>query len=600
MSEETNNFECNICFSPYTKEDLFSGLCGGSDCTQMYFCRTCLKEHFERIVNAGFDGVCLKMRCPSCMRRCVPRTTWESFVDPLTTTLFKDRASKLLSIQCANCHQRGSMFLKVDINTSEISVEDHRKQRLDSLLSMLNTLYPAKEQNSNTENEVQQQTENESLQDQKEEEKNDQPDAHSIFLELLELSSRYQYDEISIREMYDLINKRLKLDDSVPAVERLSIFLRTIEDEERRALLHLRHLYLYPRTSTYCCKKMHCFRCKIRDFHEGQTCDQYQAARNVNEEIILCTQCNLSLVKGDGCNSIRCLCGKVMNWEYELGTTRSEAFDSTFGPTAGKKAVEAILFSKDVIKPLALIHAQSFQARKREKYNEGLLEVWKEYFPHFPDESAIYFDEFLHSTEGRKLGVDADKLIILRDAWLNTYTYRIDEKKTHRKRVEQTRLNSLFDGKYDDIHYCISKNPQMQQIFSQYGMFSENPFSETTVENNVNVDLSSTYTKKNSDKFIGLYGRKNDNSIDFETALKWAKLFEMKKFVIPSSHQIYFDAFKTLFLTPTEEQTEDILEKLFCEDSVDNTLLPKSSELMSSIERAEAITSLEFQGGLFD
>jgi hypothetical protein len=34
----------------------------------------------------------------------------------------------------------------------------------------------------------------------------------------------------------------------------------------------------------------------------------------VADEVVPCPSCGLQLVKGDGCNSITCLCGESFNW----------------------------------------------------------------------------------------------------------------------------------------------------------------------------------------------------------------------------------------------------------------------------------------------
>jgi hypothetical protein len=48
-------------------------------------------------------------------------------------------------------------------------------------------------------------------------------------------------------------------------------------DPERRAVLHLRYLHVRPEVWSKCCKRRHCFRCRIKDFHDGYTCNEFMA-----------------------------------------------------------------------------------------------------------------------------------------------------------------------------------------------------------------------------------------------------------------------------------------------------------------------------------
>jgi hypothetical protein len=85
-----------------------------------------------------------------------------------------------------------------------------------------------------------------------------------------------------------------------------------IPDIERRSSLQLRTLIKYPLVKSRCCKTSHCFRCKIRGGHNGRTCEEYQAT--ISSEIRFCPSCNTAIVKGDGCNSITCVCSHNFNW----------------------------------------------------------------------------------------------------------------------------------------------------------------------------------------------------------------------------------------------------------------------------------------------
>jgi len=100
-----------------------------------------------------------------------------------------------------------------------------------------------------------------------------------------------------------------------------------MESAERRAVWQLAFLRRWPRFRTNCCRSEHCFGCHIRGWHTGKTCAAYQAAKNPGAvAVVSCPKCNVQLVKGDGCSSVRCPCGHAFNWhEREKQTQREVA-----------------------------------------------------------------------------------------------------------------------------------------------------------------------------------------------------------------------------------------------------------------------------------
>lgn len=86
-------------------------------------------------------------------------------------------------------------------------------------------------------------------------------------------------------------------------------------DPERRANFHLRYLRDRPRIKTACCSREHCFKCRIKDFHEGKTC--MESTEALDHSVVACPFCGISLTKGDGCNTITCVCGKQFSWSAE-------------------------------------------------------------------------------------------------------------------------------------------------------------------------------------------------------------------------------------------------------------------------------------------
>jgi len=94
--------------------------------------------------------------------------------------------------------------------------------------------------------------------------------------------------------------------------ELMPELLEVTPDQERRSSLHLRYCLMFPFVTSLCCKSTHCFKCKTKGVHEGKTCEENQST--LPSEIRNCPQCNTALVKGDGCSSIRCVCGHSFTW----------------------------------------------------------------------------------------------------------------------------------------------------------------------------------------------------------------------------------------------------------------------------------------------
>uniref|UniRef100_K3W996 Uncharacterized protein n=1 Tax=Globisporangium ultimum (strain ATCC 200006 / CBS 805.95 / DAOM BR144) TaxID=431595 RepID=K3W996_GLOUD len=95
--------------------------------------------------------------------------------------------------------------------------------------------------------------------------------------------------------------------------------LGMIVDDERRATLLLHHLFLHPDTRTHCCDGIVCFKCKSSVHHNGQ-CDDFVEA----DCVLQCRGCRVTLVKVDGCDSVRCVCGQSIHWEAEVARQQQQ------------------------------------------------------------------------------------------------------------------------------------------------------------------------------------------------------------------------------------------------------------------------------------
>lgn len=80
-----------------------------------------------------------------------------------------------------------------------------------------------------------------------------------------------------------------------------------IVDVERKAALYLRFCLMFPQVRSLCCSRLHCFKCKVVG-HDGL------CSSNVSDVVKRCPKCNIGLVRGDGCDSITCICGHRFSW----------------------------------------------------------------------------------------------------------------------------------------------------------------------------------------------------------------------------------------------------------------------------------------------
>ena len=60
-----------------------------------------------------------------------------------------------------------------------------------------------------------------------------------------------------------------------------------------------------------------------QDFHESETCDQNTS--NLDQTIISCPSCCIAIAKGDGCNTVFCVCGKQFSWAAEKESLQRSA-----------------------------------------------------------------------------------------------------------------------------------------------------------------------------------------------------------------------------------------------------------------------------------
>lgn len=318
-------------------------------------CRDCAASYVESQVTSAYFGSCPCISCPSLThqkskkKRVLLFNRWSKVVKTEVHSKYKTLASHLLAFLCGGCHTLKTLDVGFEPDTSS---EHYNK--IEKLLTAPNE---SAEKYSAL-----------------------RSDVASFCLGEIEMETFYQ----------GLLNNffpKLKTASDSDAWEIFMPLLKSIEEPERRCNLHLRYLRDRPRMKTLCCNREHCFRCKIKDFHEGRSCLEYSS--NLDNTIVTCPSCGISLARGDGCNTITCVCGRQFSWSQEKeNTERSFAFreaypDDTTSSCANILCTQAnpASASSDLI-----LRAKAWQIRNRMEVNRALRSWFQKKYSPFPSQ----------------------------------------------------------------------------------------------------------------------------------------------------------------------------------------------------------------------
>ncbi|KAH9137257.1 hypothetical protein LEN26_005859 [Aphanomyces euteiches] len=264
-SDTKLKYACQICLEIVDLEIIITGICGPTCLASV--CVDCLAEYIDVRTQSLPRGVLAKLNCPICNRP-VNETRWKERC-PHTADLvdvFADRVAASCTILCPSCHsQYNALPCPVD-------------QGLNVLVNL-------------------------------------QPSYLEKLPALDEICRLYCQHEISPDALCQFVRDAFP-NDHTEVNRQLLLY---IHDTERRASLFLRLTREQPFIRTSCCSADICFTCKTKDHHHGVPC---QARTTTNEEIAACPSCNLTLVKGDGCDQMTCFCGSSFSWRDQVQLRR--------------------------------------------------------------------------------------------------------------------------------------------------------------------------------------------------------------------------------------------------------------------------------------
>lgn len=234
------------------------------------------------------------MYCP-CVHAAKPRPNlnfhvWSNEANGLVSSelvaKYQALAESVLNFLCSCCHKKGTLLVKPNLqqscNNEALSVVNAALNSATASMMDLRTLF---EQRMN-----------------------------------LYCAGRITPD-IFYKEIIDelISDFTTKADDK--AWEIFKNVLSLIEDPERRCNLQLRYYRSRPRVWTRCCNTEHCFKCNTKGYHEGKSCELNMSV--LDSSINSCPSCGVAIVKGDGCNSVNCVCGRQFSWSEELVITKN-------------------------------------------------------------------------------------------------------------------------------------------------------------------------------------------------------------------------------------------------------------------------------------
>lgn len=330
----------------------------------------CIREYIIHKVDEGFMGLCPTILCPcehaDKKMRLLDFATWSNsnIVPSETTTKFKLYAGSILAFLCGGCHALKSLQIEPCAKDYECAVNyltGYFKQPSDSL----------------------------------------------SIERLLDCLRQYSLGELTVNEAFvETTEKYFTSLQHLTDRESFDIFkqiLTLIADPERRANLHLRYLRWRPRIWTPCCQREHCFKCRTKDFHLGQACEDHVLA--LDNSILDCPSCGVYLVKGDeyffkkvmlcliilimylgdGCNTITCVCGKQFSWASEKEIMeRALAFYRNHPLQTVQYCVAALVGENNS----DINDAKAWQTRHRYEVSQGFLNYWQSKYKFCPHQAA--------------------------------------------------------------------------------------------------------------------------------------------------------------------------------------------------------------------
>jgi hypothetical protein len=398
VTQENHSVLCPVCFDDVsiTSEEYIISC---HDTSHPGFHRECLCHYIQSKVSEGFPGACPSINCPcehvDKKRKILRFPTWNKIVPTELSQKFRANAESLLAFLCSNCHVLRTISVPY--------VEEEVIKSKETLRDKMGNI----------------------------------PKYEAFLIDL----DQYSLGEMNVLELYDKISslyfQEFQTGEDKDVWVIFKLILQIIEDPERRANLHLRHLKIRPRMWTPCCTKEHCFRCRTKDFHTGKTCEQNTKA--LDSTIVPCPSCGLYLTKGDGCNSVTCVCGKKFSWNEEKETNeRTAAFLASFPENTSYRCAEVLCETITGNETNAL----AWRLRHAVMVNQAILRHWLSLYPHCPHQAVALLDASRLS-QGRQIAVEV---------WESKYNAEVKKCRNAIEKSKEALFLSLYPTQLDRFY----------------------------------------------------------------------------------------------------------------------------------------------------
>ncbi len=250
-------------------------------------CINCFKQHIQIQLSDSFHGVCKPIKC-ICGDHILHMNVWEAALNDAGGLNMKQKYIKLaktaLWIHCGGCGSNGSLL------SPQLNEKTGTPMEIASKAAFSFGYEP-------------------------------------WVVKAAEFVERFENKVYPNKDDFNLIYGFVKTmlgEQRAGLVNEVMNRLRDmIYDPERRLRYQLLQMKIIsPLVPTLCCQRAHCFFCKVKDGHHGMSCEQYQAKKSEEDLIVMCNSCGIMLVKGDGCSSVSCVCGSVLNWSEKIAEVK--------------------------------------------------------------------------------------------------------------------------------------------------------------------------------------------------------------------------------------------------------------------------------------
>lgn len=374
MSLSSSNNTCSVCREEIQSENFVNFCCEDYDESHEPICNVCMCGFITRKVSESYLGTCPILKCPLTHSNGTSRNldfskwTKASWLTSETIKKYKNLANSTLAFLCGGCHSLKS----ISVAANPISTAQQETAWL--------TISSAMQRFGN---------------------------GNSVEQFRFQLEG-YRIGLVNLENIFESIMRNylpmLASFSDRDAWELFKNILIMIDDPSLQANLHLRYLRARPRIWTPCCNREHCFKCKTKDFHNGRSCDENTAT--LDGSIVNCPSCGISIAKGDGCNSITCVCGKQFSWSMEKeNQDRSIRFLHSYPVQTSEQCVTVLCSSDTANQSELLRDALAWQTRNRFEVDRKLLDWWNKKYNNCPSQACLVVGS-QGSSEGARQALD--------------------------------------------------------------------------------------------------------------------------------------------------------------------------------------------------